>query len=42
MRYTPTTANGRIRRVYQIDRDRTFALFHERLAAWAQRAGGSE
>lgn len=42
MRYTPTTANGRIRRVYQIDRDRTFALFHERLAAWATRAGESD
>jgi hypothetical protein len=38
MRYVPTTGNGRIRRVYQIDRDRTFQLFHERLAAWAEQA----
>jgi len=40
MRYIPTEANGRIRRVYQIDRDRSFDLFHERLAAWARRVGG--
>ena len=30
------------RRVYQIDRDRTFQLVHERLAAWAKRAGRDE
>jgi purine nucleosidase len=40
MRYLPTRDNGRIRRVYQIDRDRTFALFHQRLAEWARRSGG--
>ena len=37
MRYLPSSANGRIRRVYQIDRDRTFDLFHDRLAEWARR-----
>jgi inosine-uridine nucleoside N-ribohydrolase len=37
MRYVPTKSNGRIRRVYQIDRDRTFELFHGRLADWASR-----
>ncbi|MHB8900015.1 MAG: nucleoside hydrolase [Thermoguttaceae bacterium] len=36
MRYLPTSANGRMRRVYQIDRDRTFELFHRRLADWAK------
>ena len=28
--------------LYQIDRDRTFALLHERLAAWAKKARGTE
>lgn len=37
MRYLPTTSNGLIRRVYQIDRDRTFEVFHKRLADWAKR-----
>lgn len=37
MRYIPTKENGRIRRVYQIDRDRTFDLFFGRLADWARR-----
>lgn len=37
MRYVPTSSNGQIRRVYQIDRDRTFDLFHKRLAEWAAR-----
>jgi inosine-uridine nucleoside N-ribohydrolase len=37
MRYVPSKSNGRIRRVYQIDRDRTFDLFHTRLADWAGR-----
>lgn len=36
MRYLPTRSNGQMRRVYQIDRDRTFALFHKRLADWAK------
>jgi purine nucleosidase len=40
MTYLPTRDNGRLRRVYQIDRDRTFAMFHERLAAWARGGDG--
>ncbi len=38
MRYVPTKSNGRIRRVYQIDRDRTFDLFHQRLAELASKS----
>ena len=36
MRYVHNRSHGRIRRVYQIDRDRTFALFHKHLADWAR------
>ena len=36
MRYVHNRSHGRMRRVYQIDRDRTFALFHKHLADWAR------